>query len=824
MDAAADTPAPPMPAMSPVPPAPPASFTVAVRTLCDFTARAGDLDQRFNPSPSAQEGIAGHTAVTTRRPAGYEREVSLSGTWGPLRVRGRADGYDPAAHRLEEIKTHRGDLARQPAHQRLLHWAQAEVYGWLLCESRGLPGIVLALVYYDIGSGAETVLTQPYDAATLQARFEARCAAFVAWARQEIAHRAARDAALGALPFPFAGFRPGQRPLAEAVYRSQRGGRSLLAQAPTGIGKTVATLFPALKACVPQGDARPGLDRVFFLTARTSGRQVALDALARLATAAAPSAAGSSAVAAAATACAADAAPAAPLPLRVLELVARDKACEYPERACNGDACPLARGFYDRLPAARAAAAQAAGPLGRIALRSIALSHDVCPYYLGQEMARWCDVVVGDVNHWFDGSAMLFALSTEAGWRSGLLVDEAHNLVERARGMYSATLDPLLFAEARRAAPAALRSPLERLRRAWKALAPEAAAADARRDFPDGIPPAFLRALHDCAAAVGEALVAQPPAGPDDRLQRFWFELLDFGKRADSFGDHSMFDAVCQADGKRVRLHIRNLVPAGFLAPRFAAAHAATLFSATLRPAGYHREMLGLPEATVSVDIPSPYTAMQLRVRIAPHISTRWQHRASSLGAVGDLVAAQYAEAPGNYLAFFSSFDYLRRAADRLRARHPDIPVWEQSRSMGERERDAFLARFASGGRGIGFAVLGGVFGEGIDLPGDRLIGAFIATLGLPQVNPVNERLRRTLDARIGAGQGYDYTYLYPGLQKVTQAAGRVIRSAEDRGTVWLMDDRFAQKKVRALLPPWWHVETGPELRPCAAPPECPAP
>ncbi|KQM78185.1 ATP-dependent DNA helicase [Xylophilus sp. Leaf220] len=792
MDAADDT------------PAPPASFAVAVRMLCDFTARAGDLDQRFNPSPSAQEGIAGHTAVTARRPAGYEREVSLAGTWGPLRVRGRADGYDPAANRLEEIKTHRGDLARQPAHQRLLHWAQAEVYGWLLCEARGLPEIELALVYYDIGSGAETVLAQHHDAATLRARFEARCAAFVAWARQEIAHRAARDAALAALPFPFADFRPGQRPLAEAVYRSQRGGRHLLAQAPTGIGKTVATLFPALKACVPQGDARPGLDRVFFLTARTSGRQVALDALARLAAAAAP---------------------AAPLPLRVLELVARDKACEYPDRACNGESCPLARGFYDRLPAARAAAAQAAGPLGRTALRSVALAHDVCPYYLGQEMARWCDVVVGDVNHWFDGSAMLFALSTEAGWRSGVLVDEAHNLVERARGMYSAALDPLLFAEARRAAPVSLKTPLERLRRAWKALAPAVPAPEARRDFPDGIPPAFLRALQDCAAAVGETLVAQPTTGPGDTLQRFWFELLDFGKRADSFpGGHSMFDAVCRSDGKGLRLHIRNLVPAGFLAPRFAAAHATTLFSATLRPADYHREMLGLPADTVAVDIPSPYTAGQLRVRVAPHISTRWQHREASLDAVGDLVAAQYAAAPGNYLAFFSSFDYLRRAADRLHARHPAIPTWEQSRSMAEPERDAFLARFAPGGRGVGFAVLGGVFGEGIDLAGDRLIGAFVATLGLPQVNPVNERLRQALDARIGAGRGYDYTYLYPGLQKVTQAAGRVIRSAEDRGTVWLMDDRFARKKVRALLPPWWHVETGTETQPCAVPPGYPPP
>ncbi|MEH3086491.1 MAG: ATP-dependent DNA helicase [Xylophilus ampelinus] len=768
--------------MEPDPSPTPTPFTVAVRLLCDFTARAGDLDQRFNPSPSAQEGIAGHAAVTARRPAGYRREVMLSGRWGPLLVRGRADGYDPAANRLEEIKTHRGDLGRQPAHHRLLHWAQAEVYGWLLCADQGLESVELALVYYDIASGAETVLVQRHEAAGLRERFEARCAAYLDWARQEIAHRAARDAALAALAFPFEGFRPGQRLLAESVYRSQRGGRLLLAQAPTGIGKTLATLFPALKACVPQGAARPGLDRVYFLTARTSGRQVALDALGRL---------GAGAV-----------------PLRVLELVAREKACEHPDRACNGESCTLARGFYDRLPAARAAAVAIAGRLDRETLRGLALAHAVCPYYLGQEMARWADVAVGDVNHWFDDSAMLFALSMEAGWRSGLLVDEAHNLVERGRGMYSATLDPVLFAEARRLAPPALKRPLERLRRAWRALAPEPDAPDARREFSGGIPAAFLRALQDGAAAVGEALAEQPPAGAGSALQRFWFELLHFGKRAEDFdAGHSLFDAVRLADGRSVRLHIRNLVPASFLAPRFSAAAAATLFSATLRPLAYHRDMLGLPDDMASADVPSPYAAEQLQVRIARHISTRWQHREASLSAVVDLMAAQYAEAPGNYLAFFSSFDYLRRAAGLLASRHPGIPAWEQSRGMGERERDAFLARFAAGGRGLGFAVLGGAFGEGIDLAGDRLVGAFIATLGLPQVNPVNERLRALLEDRLGAGRGYDYAYLYPGIQKVTQAAGRVIRSAEDRGTVWLMDDRFARPEVRALLPSWWHVE-----------------
>ncbi|QHI99240.1 ATP-dependent DNA helicase [Xylophilus rhododendri] len=769
-----------MPAALPDDAATPPGYTVAVRLLCDFTGRSGDLDVRFSPSPTAQDGIAGHAAVAARRPAPYQREVTLSGRWQGLAVRGRADGYDPVANRLEEIKTHRGDLARQPAHQRALHWAQAEVYGWLLCAERGLAEVELALVYYELSSGVETVLLQRRSAAELRQAFEDRCQRFLAWAEQEAAHRRARDAALARLAFPFGDFRPGQRVFAEAVFRAQRDGRRLMAQAPTGIGKTLATLFPALRACppaVPPRPDRPGLDRVFYLTARTSGRRLALDALQQLGAG-----------------------------VRVLELVARDKACEYPDRACNGESCPLARGFYDRLPAARAQAAASPQALDRETLRGIALQHQVCPYYLGQEMARWCDVVVGDVNHWFDGSALLFALALEAEWRCGLLVDEAHNLIERARGMYSASLDPWLFAELRRQAPAVLKRTLDRLNRAWKALAPEGEETGARREF-DTVPEAFSRALQEAVSAIGETLSEAPPGTDTALLQRFWFELLAFARRAETLAAHSLFDATRLAGRGMVQLDIRNLVPASFLAPRFALARAAVLFSATLRPEDYHRDLLGLPADTASLDVPSPYGGEQLEVRIAHHISTRWQHRESSLRALVDLLGAQFDRAPGNYLAFFSSFDYLQRALELLVELRPDIPVWAQSRGMSEAEREAYLARFAAGGRGIGFAVLGGVFGEGIDLPGDRLIGAFIATLGLPQVNAVNERLKLRLQALYGTARGYDYAYVFPGFQKVVQAAGRVIRSGSDRGTVWLMDDRFDQARYRRLLPGWWVLD-----------------
>lgn len=748
-------------------------YTVAVRTLCEFTAKQGDLDLRFTPSPSAREGIEGHARIASRRGPAWQAEVPLVGEFAGLLVRGRADGFDAARQRLEEVKTHRGRLDRQPESHRLLHWAQARIYGWLLCEREGLDHIELALVYLDIGTQRETVFTERCSAAELQRHFEERCTAFLAWAEREEAHRGARDAALATLPFPHESFRRGQRPLAEAIYKVARAGRCLMAQAPTGIGKTVGSLFPLLKAGPTQA-----LDKIFFLTAKTSGRALALDALALIRTSD-PS-----------------------LPLRTLELVAREKACEHPDKACHGESCPLAKGFYDRLPAAREAAT-ALAVWDKAEVRTLALEHSVCPYYLGQELARWSDVVVGDYNHYFDGSAMLHGLTGVNQWRVAVLVDEAHNLVERGRGMYSAALDHDEFKRVRRTAPAALKRPLARLQRRWNELQ-----AQAEGDYTvlDAMPSDFVFALQQAASAVMDHL-AEQPSQVDASLQAFYFDALAFTRLAESFGEHSLVDLARSPRGACV-LCLRNVVPAAFLQPRFEAAHSTTLFSATLQPRRFYADMLGLPSDTAWIDVESPFEAQQLRVHIAGDISTRYRHREASIAQIVERIGGQFAQKPGNYLAFFSSFDYLHSVADRFAARHPAVALWQQSRGMSEAEQAQFLARFEAQGRGIGFAVLGGSFAEGIDLPGTRLIGVFIATLGLPQVNPVNEQIRRRIDRLCGAG--FDYTYLYPGLQKVVQAAGRVIRTPLDRGVVHLLDDRYAQREVMALLPRWW----GTGLRP----------
>ena len=831
-----------------------APLTVAVRALCEFTARTGDLDLRFTPAPSALEGMEGHAVVQQRRQvqpdSRYEAEVALSGQFEGLQVRGRADGFDAAAQQLEEIKTYRGPLDAVRPHHRALHWAQAKVYGHLLCQARGLARLNVALVYVHTPSLQETVLVQDCSADELQQFFAMHCRRYLDWARSEAGHRQQRNAALAAAAFPMAAFRTGQRQLAVAVYRTARsagGGRCLMAQAPTGIGKTLGTIFPMLKAMAGHGAASAsstcnGLDKLFFLTAKGTGHGLALHALEHMQTALAQG---------------------QHEPLRVLQMRARDTSCEHPDKACHGESCPLAQGFFDRLPAARAEAVALSASAEPVlwdgsTVRQVALQHGICPYYLSQELARWADVVVADYHYFYDSAAMLYALAQQQGWRVGVLVDEAHNLLERARSMYTAPLSQFDLAAARRSttsATGAVKKALDALQRQWNALNKAQAvlpqrATDSEADGASGaqslplfaqaaaqtvsglreprhtashtayqsyaaIPPALLAAVQRAIGAIADVQADQALPAGDPVLTLYW-ALLHFQALAEQFGPHALFDAQLAppllARGGQPRtpvstLCIRNVVPAPHLAARHAAAQATVLFSGTLSPPQFYRDLLGLPADTAWLEVDAPFAAHQLQVRIARHISTRWRDREASLAPLADLIARQYAGQPGNYLCFVSSFDYLQRVAASLQRLHPQLPLWQQERSMDEAGRAAFLERFVEGGQGVGLAVLGGAFAEGVDLPGTRLIGAFVATLGLPQVNPVNEAMQRAMDAAMGAGRGHDYTYLYPGLRKVVQAAGRVIRTEQDRGVVVLVDDRFQRAEVRALLPSWWRVE-----------------
>ena len=748
---------------------------VAVRTLCEFAARHGDLDFRYTPAPSSEEGIAGHQAIQAKRGYGYKSEYSLTGKVLGMQLSGRADGYHPHKNRLEEIKTHRGDVSRIRPHQRALHRAQLRAYGALLCRQENRKNVELALVYYDTGRDKETVLTETATAGELWQELETLCGLYKAWAEQEEHHRELRDALLAKLRFPFPDFRPRQRQLAETVYKNSVKTGTLLLEAPTGLGKTLGTLFPALMA-MPAAKQ----DRLYYLTCRNTARQLALDAVDKLRHAQDEL---------------------QPWPLRTLELVSKDDACEHPDKACHGESCPLAKGFFDRLPDARAEAVQSKEPLNQENLAKIAADHDICPYFLAQEMARWCDLIIGDVNRLFDQSALLHGLIRQNNWQASVLVDEAHNLVDRARGMYSVQLEQQRLLKLKKTAPKPVKAALDRTARAWQALIRDHG-EQAQPVFLATLPAQLLGALQAMVSVITDYLADNPP---DLALQEVMFESVAFMKLADSFGDHSLCEFQRSGRG-RASLTIQNLIPADFLIERFKAAHSVLLFSATLSPGVYYRDLLGLPEDARFTSLPSPFSAGQLKVEFTPGISTRQVHREASLQPVAELIAKQYRTRPGHYLAFFSSFKYAKEVSDALANQAPDIPQRSQQPGMSAEQRRQFLADFRKPEGSIAFAVLGGVFSEGIDLPGDQLIGAFVATLGLPPFDAWHEILKERLQQRFG--EGYNYTYLIPGLQKVAQAAGRVIRTPEDRGVIWLIDDRFLKRPVRGLLPTWWFTNT----------------
>lgn len=746
-------------------------INVGIRTLIAFAARQGDLSQGFTPGPTAVEGSERHRAVQASRESGYAAEQRITGACGGLVLSGRIDGVGPGGNYLEEIKTHRGRPPSAESSKHQLQRSQLRAYGALYCKSHALGQIRLRLTYVDVTSGRETLIEELAPADALWAELEALCARYRGWAEAQQRHREARDAFLSALRFPLPRFRRGQRELAETVYITGKRGLTLLAQAPTGIGKTLGTLFPALRV-LPEA----GLDRLYYLTTRNTHKSLAVEALSLLA--------GEQAA------------------LRVLQLASKEAMCEHPDSACEGASCPLARGFYDRLAAARSRCAEQV-MLDLPRLRQIAADHCLCPYYLGQEMARWADIVIADVSLYFDQQALLYALAREHDWRVSLLVDEAHNLIERARGMYSVSLSQAHCLALQKDCPSALRTPLDRLVRAWRCLLKAHLDGGGQVRYLHALPGELDGALRKLVPAIVDHLSENAGSAA---LQTLLFDAIAFLRLGEQFGEHSLCSLSGEAGRGRAVLSIHNLLPADFLQPRFEAAASCCLFSATLQPFHYYVDQFGLtmhPQLLLR-EFDSPFDPGQVALRLVTHISTRLGDRASSAPQIAARVVDQYRRRPGNYIVYTSSFAYQQQVVDAFIRLAADIPLMQQTPRMSEKERESFVAVLADSRETVAFAVLGGIFSEGIDLPGERLVGVFVVTLSLPPFDGFHRELERVNQRRFG--QGYEYTYLYPGLRRVVQAAGRLIRTPADTGVIELIDARFSRDAVRRWLPRWWRL------------------
>lgn len=788
------------------------TLRLSIGELVAFACRRGDLMGGNVSGPSAQEGIRAHQKLQKQRPAGSEAEYTLEVQWQcqgqAVILSGRVDILHPQTDlhkpvQLDEIKTTHCPPRQLPEAVRQLHWAQLKIYGFCYGLQRQVDTqrqttecerLALQMLWHNLKEKKTYSELREYCWSELEAFACEAVSEYLDWHRRWQQHRNRVRASAQTQNFPFPDYRPGQRQMAVTAYRCLRDGGELMVEAPTGIGKTVSSLFPAIKAV-----GEDQVDQLVYLTAKNSGRQVVREAVSRMHRQG--------------------------LRLSLLEIQARDKTCACRLGLCSKDAdgiCPRTLGFFDRLPEARR---QLLGQplLTPSAVARVADDFQLCPFELSLQMLPWVDLVVCDFNYVFDPLVSLSVLQTQ-DQRRALLVDEAHNLGERAREMYSATLNR---SDSRRAAAAckgshpALRRAIQSLVRAldqWvKALwegdvavsAAENRESDVRVTFlaeSESRPAAVTRAANRVAEVVSQLweLSQSPPEEIGDWLKALYRYLCIEQLLA---GQHRGLTRV-ENRGQRwqeQQLKLLCLNAADYLQQCYQQFHSVIVFSATLRPAAYIYRQLGLQVQSPYLMLPSPFRPQQLGVYLCPYIDTRYRVRDRATDVLVDMVARVYQSRPGNYLVFFPSYRFLQQVAQRFGELFPQIDLIQQAAGASDDARAAFLHHFSEGRQSLGFAIMGGIFGEGVDYVGEQLVGTIVVGVGLPQVNEEQELLR---DACEEAGDnGFDYAYRYPGMTRVLQTAGRVIRSESDRGVVILADYRFTDPFYRALYPDYWQPQ-----------------
>ena len=741
---------------------------VSARALAEFALEKGDLF----PGGSLRrmrEGVRGHQALQALLPFDWQaempvsRDIELDGA--VLRIHGRADAASigPNAVRVQEIKTTERDPARILKFDYPVHWAQAEIYAALLCMNHGLSAAEVQLVYATL-DGRVKRFSQDYTAGELEARLIGWARPYLQWVEAADTRKAQAVQTLDRLPFPYPEYRAGQREMAQAVYTAMKRGANALIEAPTGIGKTAAALFGALRAL-----GRGHVTALFYLTARTTGRRAAEDALDRMRQSAAA--------------------------LRSVTITAKEKCCLLEEQDCMG--CPYAAGYYDRRRAALKEALYIQ-KLDADAVRALALEHELCPFELALDMSETADVVICDYNYAFDPRVRIrryFDTKSSAG----LLVDEAHNLADRAREMLSAELSGARLQRVRQklASFEGKDSPMVRLMTPLlKALrCPEDAEPEAAQELPQ----ALSEAAKAFAEAAGELQSAEPEA------REFIYDAQWFVSVLGRF-DPECFRAMLLPDGKWLTARLWCFDPSKHLKRTLSRVGGAALFSATLTPVDFYAAQLGADgDADARLQLDSPFPHENLKVFRLP-VSVSLRDRERTKHAVAQVIHAMVSAKNGNYIACFPSYAYMNLVFRHYRMLWPDEPAVCQEPRMSEAQRAAFIERFEPRPqRGlVAFIVLGGVFAEGVDLPGDRLSGAAVISTGMPQLSFERETLRELYDDADDGG--LDAAYTYPGLRRVLQAAGRVIRTERDRGVVVLMDTRYGQPKYEELFPPHWDV------------------
>ena len=753
---------------------------ISVRSLVEFILREGDIDNRVSGSMEKDAMLLGgkiHRKIQSRMGTNYTAEVPLKIQMPcdglVLQIEGRADGVlkDDGKVLIDEIK----GILRSLEHLEApvpVHLAQAKCYAYIYAVQNSLKCIDVQMTYCQMETEEIRRFCQEFEFQELQTWFQDLVTQYEKWAKFEIEWRNVRNDSIRQIEFPFP-YREGQRDLVVSVYRTILRKKKLFIQAPTGVGNTMATVFPAVRA-VGEGLG----EKIFYLTAKTITRTVAEQAFSLLKEKG--------------------------LLYKTITLTAKEKICFCEEAECNPDACPYAKGHFDRVNDAVFDLITHSGDWSREVLEEQAKKHMVCPFEMSLDVSNWADAVICDYNYAFDPQAHLKRFFSESGKGEYLfLIDEAHNLVERGREMYSASLYKEDLLEVRKLVKAEdpkLAKGLSECNQQFLELKRECEHYQILKSVSH-----IALKLMNVLSKLEDYLEECKDAEKKKRVLDFYFAVRSFLNIHDIMDENYVIFSEMMEDGRfQIKLFCVN--PAVNLQNYLEQGNSTIFFSATLLPVHYYKKLLSVEKDDYAVYAHSSFPQENKFLFIGTDVSTRYTRRGeSTYQRFARYIAVMAEQKKGNYMAFFPSYRFLEEVHTCfLECVDHEVDSICQVSYMDEEQREEFLEEFEREREKslVAFCVMGGIFSEGIDLTEDKLIGAVIAGTGLPQVCTEREILKQYFNA--ADMDGFDYAYLYPGMNKVLQSAGRVIRTESDRGVILLLDDRFREMRYREVFPREW--------------------
>jgi DNA excision repair protein ERCC-2 len=735
----------------------------------------GRMGEEYFPSAflcNPDNFIRAHKILQSQMGDGYRKEFYLKSEFIfkdiMFFIEGRADGIltQDDEVTIDEIKSTYTDLGLIDEEYRTANMAQAKCYAYMYGLMYDLSKLSVQVRYYNLDTKETKTIKQAFGHEELKTFFYGLLETYLDWAETIISLGKERDRTIEEAAFPFKDYRKGQREFSVAVYRTIEAGKKLFAQAPTGVGKTVSVLFPAIKSLHGKNS------KIFYLTAKSTTKTIAFNTVKIMHEKG--------------------------LRLRTAVITAKDKICFMEERKCEPEYCPYAKGYYDKLNIPLRETLKNDCLYDREFIEDLAKKHELCPFELSLDLAYMSDIVICDYNYYFDPRVGLQREDTFNKDKDIVLIDEAHNLEDRARDMYSPEIIKEVFYEVykRMKTEKSLRKELYNINRKF---------IDIRKSIDkaqilQGPPEELINALRKFTVKAEKYFNENKGEKVPEELTDIYFQSVFFIKISEIADDNFCYYADKTNNITRVKLFLID--PSQILKEIQKKARSSIFFSATLTPLKYFRYMLGGDEDDHILRISSPFRRENLNLMISSDISMKYTLRDSNIEKACEYINTLITERKGNYLVFFPSYHFMNKVYSTYETLYDTSSITLQCRGIEEDDQKEITDRFENERNVVVFTVVGGVFSEGIDLPLDKLIGAVIIGTGIPQISFERNIIKAFFDDKMKAG--YDFAYKYPGFNKVLQSAGRVIRTEEDKGTVLLIDSRFCQHTYLKLFPDHW--------------------